>query len=111
MNRVIKGKYLGRKVIVAGLGISIATGIFIPTVLSDRNLKSFEVLNSDTSNSMPGALVRGAIGGAVLGVAGALAGAVASKTEYLVRIEWVGGEYSVIETDAKGITALNLIFN
>lgn len=108
MNRVKSGKHAGKRVIVAGLGISITTGIIKPTLLSKQTIKSFEILNTDSSNSMAGALTRGVVGGAAFGVAGAVAGAVSSKSKYLVKIEWLDGETSIIETDGKGVTALNV---
>lgn len=69
-------------------------------MLTKRHLASYEVITEDTVKSGSSAILRGAVGVALLGGVGLLAGLSAkNKTTYRVVVEWKSGEISLLELD------------
>lgn len=67
-----------------------------------QTVSSYELLTEDKVKSGSSAIVRGALGAALLGPVGLLAGLSAkNKGIYLVAVEWKTGQKSLLEMDDK----------
>lgn len=94
-NIVVEGKYKGNKV-DGGTRLWICTNP--STNINKLYVKSYTVI--DESNKNQYSLWKGALGMALLGGVGAIAGIGGKKkTEYLIAIEWKNGEKSLICID------------
>ena len=71
-NKVLEGDYKGRGVMSGGGKPAIVVGVIKTLYLTKETVECYEVLNS--SQSSTGGIVSGAIGGALLGPVGLLAG-------------------------------------
>lgn len=68
--------------------------------INSTNCTSYELLDADSKTSATSAVCRAALGAAILGPAGLLAGITAKKKKsYLIKIEWKTGGSSIIEVD------------
>ena len=98
-NTVVAGDYKGKS-IKASLG-----RIYIDTLLgkdiSKKTVESYEVVGQDAQKSMGSGIVKGIIGGALLGGIGAIAGASSgkSKVTYTVSIVFKDGKRALCELD------------
>mgnify|MGYP001176801543 CR=1 FL=1 len=102
MSKIIKGYYEGMKI-----KNSLSKVIFIqPTLFGDTialnktNLTNYEVITEDTVKNASSAILRGAVGTALLPGVGLLAGLSAkNKSTHMVAVEWKNGEKSLLELD------------
>ena len=95
-NKVISGYYNGWS--ICRMGGCASIGYEFP--LNKEKLSGYELLTEDKVKSGSSAIIRGAIGAAVLGPVGLLAGLSAkNKGIYLVAIEWKDGQKSLLELD------------
>lgn len=70
--------------------------------ITKNNITNYEVITEEKMKSGTSAIMRGALGAAVLGPIGILAGLTAkTKGIHTVAIEWVNGKKSLIEVDDK----------
>lgn len=93
-NYVVEGKYKNRK-IDGGSILNIDVEL---QPLSKRYISSYTVI--DESNKEQYSLWKGALGVALFGGLGAIAGVNGKKKkEYLIAIEWKDGEKSLISLD------------
>ena len=105
-NKVIAGDYEGhsitrrfldRYIVVA----KVETAFTITDLeLSKCNINSYEIITEEKVKSGSSAIMRGALGAAVLGPVGLLAGLTAKNKEiHTIAIEWKNGKKSLIEID------------
>lgn len=97
-NRIIAGTYKGYPVYYN----NGKPKILIDTFFDKKHVKEYELVTAEKIKSGSSAVIRGAIGGAVLGPVGLLA-AVTAKSNGIntVAIEWKNGSKSLIEVDDK----------
>lgn len=70
--------------------------------ITKYNIINYEVITEEKMKSGTSAIMRGALGAAVLGPVGILAGLTAkSKGIHTIAIEWINGKKSLIEIDEK----------
>lgn len=99
-NKVINGDFKGenifKELFAKNLNIGNKKGIF------KTNIKEYEVIDQSSTKSASSAVIRSAVGIALLGGVGLLAGISAkNKGVYLIAIEFITGERSLIEIDEK----------
>lgn len=93
-NYVVEGKYKNRK-ILGGSSLDIDVEL---QPLSKRYISSYTVI--DESNKNQYSFWKGALGVALFGGLGAVAGVNGKKKkEYLIAVEWKDGEKSLISLD------------
>lgn len=93
-NYVVEGKYKNRK-ILGGSSLDIDVEL---QPLSKRYISSYTVI--DESNKEQYSFWKGALGVALFGGLGAIAGVNGKKKkEYLIAIEWKDGEKSLVSLD------------
>jgi hypothetical protein len=93
-NYVVEGKYKNRK-ILGGLSLDIDVEL---QPLNKRYISSYTVI--DESNKDQYSFWKGALGVALFGGLGAIAGVNGKKKkEYLIAVEWKDGEKSLISLD------------
>ena len=79
------------------------------TILVNREtVESYQIIDKNSTKSFSSGLARGAIGGALLGPVGAIAGASTAKTKstYLVEVQFKDGHKSLLELDKNGFYLL-----
>ncbi|HHT97440.1 MAG TPA: hypothetical protein GXZ90_06070 [Clostridiales bacterium] len=99
MSYVMNGKYKDKKVKNnIGNVVYIQPNIFGDWIRLDKNtLAKYEVITEDTVKSGSSAILRGAVGVALLGGVGVLAGLSAkNKSTHIVAVEWKSGEKSLL---------------
>lgn len=109
-NKVIAGDYEGhsithrfldRYIVVTKVKVPSKTGfsmVYTDLDLSKCNIKSYEIITEEKVKSGSSAIMRGALGAAVLGPVGLLAGLTAKNKEiHTIAIEWKNGKKSLIE--------------
>ncbi len=102
-NMVIAGDYVGKAV----TGIGGVVQIFLDRknyVLLDKfGVDTYDVITEDTRKSAASGVVRGAVGSALLGPVGMLAGGLSAKNKgiYTVAVRFKDGKNSLIEIDEK----------
>ena len=101
-NMVVAGDYLGKPVTSIG-GV---TQIYIDRknyVLLDKfGVDTYDVFTEETSKSAASGVARGAVGAALLGPVGLLAGLSAkNKGTYTIAVRFKDGKNSLIEVDDK----------
>lgn len=101
-NAVVNGDYKGKVVAQGGGKAFISLGLFKSIDLNSSTIESYEVLDEQHQKSAASAVGRAALGGALLGPVGLLAG-VAAKTKgaYYVAIQFKDGKRSLLEVDDK----------
>ena len=102
MNNVIAGDYLNGVVIDQFDKIVIGT-TKEKALVNAKTVKSYELVTEESKKSASSSLVRGLVGGALLGGVGAVAGAVSGKTKgtHEVAIEFVDGRKCLVQLDDK----------
>ena len=102
-NKVIAGDYKNRYVTYSGFtGAFISgPGLVSKTIdLNKTNVESYELITEDKMKSGTSAILRGALGAAILGPVGILAGLTAkNKGIYCVAIQFKDGKKSLLEVD------------
>lgn len=101
-NMVIAGDYMGKPITSIG-GV---TQIFVDRknyVLLDKyGVESYDVITEETRKSAASGIARGAVGAALLGPVGLLAGLSAkNKSTVTVAVRFKDGKNSLIEVDEK----------
>lgn len=102
-NNVQAGDYIGKQ-IISTLGIiQIVTGFGKGMKLDKTTVDSYEVITDDHRKSATSGVVRGLVGGALLGPVGILAGGLSAKNKgiYQIAIQFKDGKKSLIEVDDK----------
>lgn len=100
--QVIAGDYIGSS-IIASLGtVQIVLGFTKAVYINADTVASYEVLDEEHRKSASSGIMRGAVGAALLGPVGLLAGVSAkSKGAYRITISFKDGKQSLIEVDEK----------
>lgn len=110
-NQVIKGAYQGCSIVKEFCmdRILIKRGLDPDIVLDQQTVAKMEVIDEEMRKSGSSAVLRGALGAAVLGPVGLLAGLSAkNKGVYLLAVEFKDGQTSLIEVDQKIYKLLRL---
>lgn len=103
-NKVIAGDYEGKQVGGGGLSRAfIMVEVFKAIYLDSKTVESYELITDEHSKSAKSGVVRGIVGGALLGPVGMLAGAISAKTKgiYQVAVQFKDGKRSLLEVDDK----------
>ena len=100
-NMLIEGDYKNRAVMAPTGRPYNSTGFMKKLYLNKETVDTYEVLNSESQKSMSSGIMRGLIGGAILGPVGALAGGVSAKNKntYLVAVQFKDGKRSLLELE------------
>ncbi len=105
MNMILAGDYKGV------IGVSFRKGLYIEEnklfgrrkrwYINKETVESYSVIDEDAHKSMSSGLIRGAVGAAVLGPVGAIAGAASAKkkSQYKVSIEFKDGTRALIQLE------------
>lgn len=98
-NKVIAGEYNNQRITTGTNGPRIA---YYSVTINRDSVEAYELVTAEKMKSGSSAIIRGAIGGAVLGPVGLLA-AVTAKNNGIntVAIAWKNGKKSLIEIDDK----------
>lgn len=102
-NRVIAGDFIGYTIVSVSNAVSMSKPFsFTPLLLNKDSVESYELVTEETRKSASSGIVRGAIGGFILGPVGFLAGLSAkNKGTYNVIINFKDGKKSLLEIDDK----------
>lgn len=101
-NRVIAGDYMGKSVTGVGGIVQICVDFKTLVPLNKFGVESYEVITEDTRKSALSGVARGAVGAALLGPVGMLAGLSAkNKSTVTLAIRFKDGKNSLIEVDEK----------
>lgn len=103
-NRVIKGDYAGSQIVGGGVAnAAISLGIIKQLRLNSSTVESYEVIADEHNKSAASGAIRGMVGGALLGGAGMIAGALSAKEKgiYTISIQFKDGKKSLLEVDEK----------
>ena len=101
-NMVIAGDYLGKGVSNIGGAVQIFLDRKNYVLLDKFGIDSYDVIIEETSKSAASGIARGAVGAALLGPVGLLAGVSAkNKGVYTIAIRFKDGKNSLIEIDDK----------
>ena len=70
-------------------------------MLTKDNVIGYNIIDSNERTKMGSGLMRSAVGGAVFGIAGAMAGARSAKKKksYIVDVQFYDGKHAIIEMD------------
>lgn len=103
MNKVIAGDYKGKGILCPLGGVpQITLPMFKKIKIIKENVESYEVQNTDSKKSASSAIGRAAIGAALLGPVGIVAGVSAkNKNSYQIAISFTDGKRSLIEVDQR----------
>lgn len=94
-NKVIAGDYNGSYITFNGNTVSIGN-----IVASKGTIRSIDVMSMDQRKSASSSIVRGALGAAVLGPVGVLAGLSGkNKTSITAKIRFTDGKQSLVDID------------
>ncbi len=98
-NTVIAGDFKGKSVKASMGRVYIDT--LIHRDISKKKVESYEVVDQEARKSMGSSLVKGVVGGALLGGIGAIAGASSGKNKvtYTVSIVFKDGKKALCELD------------
>ena len=103
-NRVIAGDYAGKQVLGGGIAqAGISLGLVKQLYLNSTIVESYELITDEHVKSAASGIVRGLVGGALLGPVGMLAGGLSAKNKgiYHVAIQFKDGKRSLLEVDDK----------
>lgn len=107
-NKVVAGDFKGE--VVCGNEILepyITIGFFKKYKINKDTVESFEVINAETVSGASSGIARGAVGAALVGPVGMLAGATAKGSGvYMVAIKFKDGKNSLIEVETKRYKAI-----
>ena len=105
-NRVIAGAYQG-KLINQALGSPYIQIGFLKTLELKGQVTNYEILDATSTKSASSAVMRGAIGAALLGPVGLLAGLSAkNKKSKLIALKFKDGQECVVDVDDKVYRAI-----
>lgn len=110
-NQVIKGAYQGCSVVKEFCMDRVILKRYLEPniILNKETVSQIEVIDEEMKKSGSSAVLRGALGAAVLGPVGLLAGLSAkNKGVYLLAVEFKDGQTSLIEVDQKIYKLLRL---
>ena len=101
-NKVVAGNYMG-KLVGTTLGqVYISIGFGKNLYLNKETVESYEIITEEQRKSAASGIARGAVGAALLGPVGLLAGLSAkNKSTYNVAVKFVDGKNSLMEIDDK----------
>lgn len=102
-NMVIAGDYKGKRVSYGPKGkLRIESGIMSDIWLTPENVSTYSLVDSEDATKRF-SLGRAAVGGALLGEAGAVAGGLSSKRKRntIVSVEFIDGKRSLLDLDGK----------
>jgi hypothetical protein len=111
-NRVIAGDYVDKGLLLVGNELSIVLkSNFLKTekiLLNKDTVESYEVITSEHTKNAINGVVRGAVGAALLGPVGLLAGGLSAKNKgvFTIAVKFRDGKNSLIEIDEKMYKAL-----
>lgn len=108
-NYVMEGEYKGKGVGCGAGKIFIVKGLFKSLYLNSENVESYNLVDEQSFGAGVGeSALRGLVGGAVAGGAGAMAGvATAPQNDiYVVLIKFKDGKKSLLEIDGEHYNAL-----
>ena len=109
-NEVIAGDYTKYVVMYEGGKVCLSERYSLDAVrvyLDNRTVQEYSIVNENYKKSVSGVIGRAAIGAAILGPIGLLAGATAkNKGTYVVAITFKSGKQSLLEIDEKRYKAL-----
>lgn len=115
VSRVISGEYKDRGVLTTLKGVAYINCKHNQKImLTPENVASYELLNVDNNKSFTSGVVRGAIGGAIAGGTGALAGVNSAKSNdsFKIKIIFKDKKASLLEVDKSTYNAIiNQCFN
>lgn len=101
-NRVIAGDYMGKSVTAVAGAVQICVDFKTLIPLDKFEVESYDVITEDTRKSAASGVARGAVGAALLGPVGMLAGLSAkNKSTITVAIRFKDGKNSLLEVDEK----------
>lgn len=103
-NMVIAGDYANKGVGGNGLiaFISLGFGLKNMLILDKTTVESYEIVDEETRKSAASGVARGAVGAALLGPIGLMAGLSAkNKNTYTIALRFKDGKNSLIEIDQK----------
>ncbi len=105
-NRVVAGDYKGKVVseILGDIHIIVKVGHPENDVLLNKSyVDSYEVITEDISQSATSGAIRGAVGSALFGSAGMLAGVASAKKKSIITlaVHFKDGKNSLLEIDEK----------
>jgi len=116
-NQVLAGDYEGRAIASSGDVVLISVGGFKTVKLNKKTVATYEVITDEHQKSAASGVVRGIVGGALLGAVGALAGVLTAKNKslYHIAIQFNDGRRSLLEVDEKIFKAIStncpIVFN
>jgi hypothetical protein len=100
---VVGGDYKGNPIVIQKGQPFISIGYFGKkrVYLNKDTIERYEVIGADTSKNLGSSLVKGAVGGAILGPAGMVAGALAgsNNTNATLAIYFKDGKKSIIKVN------------
>ena len=102
MNKVIAGDYINGAILCEYDKMIIGT-VKEKVLINAKTVKSYELVTEESKKSASSSLVRGLVGGALLGGVGAIAGAVSAENKgtYEVAIEFMDGKKCLLSLDDK----------
>lgn len=102
-NVVIAGDYEGKELVCGGGEVSIYLTWKKQVPIDRSTVESYELVDSQSSKSMSSGVLRGAVGAAVLGPIGAVAGAISAKNKgaHTLVVNFKDGKRSMIVANDK----------
>lgn len=101
-NRVIAGDYMGKSVTGVAGAVQICVDFKTLIPLDKFGVESYDVVTEDTRKSAASGVARGAVGAALLGPVGMLAGLSAkNKSTVTIAVRFKDGKNSLLEVDEK----------
>lgn len=101
-NRVVAGDYQGKFLAASFNKIYIGVSLGKNLYLNKETVESYEVITDEQRKSAASGIARGAVGAALLGPVGLLAGLSAkNKGTYNIAIKFKDGKNSLVEVDDK----------
>jgi hypothetical protein len=100
MSFVVAGDYSGWQVGAGFKGMFLKSG-FKKVKVDKDTIESYELVNDEHSKSASSGIIRGGVGGALLGPVGALGGALSAKEKgvYRVSVQFKDGKRSLLKID------------
>lgn len=101
-NQVIAGDYIGKPITKLGGAVQIYIDRNNLILLDKFSVETYDVITEDVRKSASSGIARGAVGAALLGPVGLLAGLSAkNKSTVTIAIRFKDGKNSLIEIDEK----------
>lgn len=108
MNKVLAGDFQNGVILDEFDKLVISVPLKEKMVINAKTVKAYEVVTEESRKSASSSLVRGLVGGALLGGVGMVAGAVSGKNNdtYEVAVEFVDGKKTLLQLDGKAYHTL-----